>query len=135
MPRQPYLQHMQMLRPFSLWSLALRGLLVVALLAIAPLYESAHAMTMAASTQTAMPDMSAQDMPAGSMPHQMPASHLNHDAACRILCFGWVETAISERREGQMTEIAVVLIPAPASLLDGIEPAPSRHPPKPASFV
>ena len=135
MPRQPYLKHMQVFRPFIFWSLALRGLLVVALLAIAPLYESAHAMTVAASTHAAMPEMPTQDMSAGAGSQQMPASHMNHDAACRILCFGWVETATSERHEGQMTEIAVVLIPAPASLLDGIEPAPSRHPPKSASFV
>ena len=126
---------MQMLRPFFLWSRVLRGLLVVALLAIAPLYESAHAMTVAASADAAMPEMSAQDMSAGPMPHQMPASHMNHDAACRILCFGWIETATSERHEGQMTEIAVVLIPAPGSRLDGIEPDPSRHPPKSARFV
>lgn len=124
-----------MFSPFSFWSFTLRGLLVMALLAIAPLYESAHAMTVAVTTHEAMPDMSAHDMSAGTLPHQMPASHLNHDAACRILCFGWVEAATPQRHEGQMTEIAVVLAPAPASLLDGIEPAPSGHPPKFASFV
>ena len=135
MPRQPYLPHMQLLRPTFFWLLVLRGLPVVALLAIAPLYESAHAMTAAARTHAAMPDISAQDMAAGSTPHQMPASHLNHDAACRILCFSWVEAMKPERDAGQMTEIAVVLTPAQEPLRAGFEPAPSGHSPKPASFV
>ena len=126
---------MRMLRPFSSMSLVLRGLLVLALLAIAPLYESAHAIAAADTTHEVMPAMPAHEMSAGSMAHQMPASHINHDAACRILCFGWVEAIAPERHAGQMTEIAVVLIPAPASLLDGIEPAPSGHPPKSARLV
>ena len=126
---------MQTIRPFSVWSLVLRGLLVVALLAIAPLYESAHAVTVEVSTHEAMPDMSGHDMSAGSMPHQMPASHMNHDAACRVLCFGWVEAMKPERHAGQMTEIAVVLTPAQDPLRVGFEPAPSGHPPKSASFV
>ena len=126
---------MQKLRPFSSLLLVLRGLLVLALLGIAPLYESAHAMTVTGTTHEAMADMSAQDMSAGSMAHQMPASHINHDAACRILCFGWVEAIAPERYAGQMTEIAVVLAPAQDPLRVGFEPAPSRHPPKSASFV
>ena len=124
-----------MVRPFSSVSLVLRGLLVLVLLAIAPVYESAHAMTVAPTTQAAMPGMSAHDMSMGSMLQQMPASHINHAAACRILCFGWVEAVKPARYQGQMTEVAVVLTPAPASLLDGIEPTPTGHPPKPASFV
>lgn len=122
-------------RLVSSLSYVLRGLLVLALLAIAPLYESAHAMTVTASTREAMSDMSVQNMSAGSLAHQMPASHINHDAACRILCFGWVEAIAPERHAGQMTEIAVVLAPAQEPLRVGFEPAPSRHPPKPPSFV
>ena len=129
-----------MLRAFSLVSLGLRGLLVVALLAIAPLYETAHAMGVAAGPGDSMPlraaqDMAGQVMLADAMTHQMAASHSSHDAACRILCFGWVEAVTSARYAGQMTEIAVVLTPAPASLLDGIVPAPSGHPPKRARLV
>jgi hypothetical protein len=135
MPHQHYLQNMKIFRPFYLWSLVLRGLLVVALLAIAPLYESAHAITVAASTQDAMPDMSAHDMSVGSMHHQGPASHINHDAACRILCFGWVEATAPGRHQEQMTEIAVVLTPAQDPLRVGFEPSPSGHPPKLARFV
>lgn len=125
---------MRIFRLSSSLSFVLRGLLVLALLAIAPLYEIAHAMTVA-STHDAMSDMTAHDMTDASMPHQMPASHVNHDAACRILCFGWVEAIAPERHEGQITEIAEVLTPAEAPLLAGFEPAPSRHPPKPASFA
>lgn len=121
-----------MLRPVSSLSYVLRGLLVLALLAIAPLYETAHAMTVTGATHEAMPDMSVQKMSVGPMAHQ---SHFNHDAACRILCFGWVEAFAPERHAGQMTEIAVVLAPAQEPLRVGFEPAPSRHPPKPASFV
>ena len=124
-----------MLRPFSSLSYVLRGLLVLALLAIAPLYESAHAITVADTTHEVMPDMSAHEMSAGSMQHQMPASHINHAAACRILCSGWVEAIAPERHAGQMTEIAVVLTPAQEPLRVGFEPAPSGHPPKSASFV
>ncbi len=124
-----------MLRPVSSLSYVLRGLLVLALLAIAPLYETAHAMTVTGATHEEMPDTSVQEMSAAPMAHQMPASHINHDAACRILCFGWVEAFAPERHAGQMTEIAVVLGPAQEPLRVGFEPAPSRHPPKPPSFV
>lgn len=119
-----------MLRAFSSLSLALRGLLVVAMLAIAPLYESAHAMTVTTTTHAAMPDMAAHDMSAGSMQHQTQAAHSSHDAACRILCFGWVEAVTPERGGSLVPEVAVILTPAAVPLLDGIVPAPSGHPPK-----
>ena len=129
-----------MLRAFSLVSLGLRGLLVVALLAIAPLYETAHAMGVAAGPGDSMPlraaqDMAGQVMLADAMTHQMAAAHSSHDAACRILCFGWVEAVTPERGGSLVPEVAVILTPAAVPLLDGIVPAPSGHPPKSASLV
>ncbi len=128
---------MRNLRALTWLSFALRGLLVMAVLAIAPLYETAHPMTDAAGTMAMMPQMAAHDMTmsAAAQPEQMPASHASLGAACRILCFGWVEAPAIERQEGPVFEIALVLAPSPSALLVGIAPPPNGHPPKSASFV
>lgn len=124
---------------FAQLSLALRGLLVVALLAIAPLYEKAHAIGPPMGTGDAMLHMSrhgmSHDMHFSAMTGQMPASHSHFDEGCRILCYGWVENAQLVRPEGQSSEIAVALAPAHSEMPDGITPPPIRHPPKPASFA
>lgn len=123
---------MQTPHPLSLLRLALHGLLVVALLAIAPLYETAHGVARTADTMSLM---SAHDMSAEPMSNQMPPARGNHDAGCRILCFGWVEAMGPERPEGLASEIALIAFPALIAWRDGIAPAPIGHPPKPLSFV
>lgn len=136
---RPYLSDMQRSVFFAQLSLALRGLLVVALLAIAPLYEKAHAMDAPMGMGEAMVHISSHDMSvdmrSSAMTGQMPASHGHFDAGCRILCYGWVENAHLVRPEGQSSEIAVTLAPAHSEMRDGIMPPPIRHPPKPASFA
>lgn len=139
---------MKALRSLSPLSLALRWLVLAALMAIAPLYETAHGMVRAGGTVVALaadempaPDMPAQDMPAQEMAvghmafGDMPDRQGAQDIGCLILCFGWVETPVAERQDGQTSEIGLVLLPDGASLLDGIAPAPNRHPPKPLRFV
>jgi hypothetical protein len=112
--------------------LALRLLLVVALLAIAPVYERAHAM---AGAVDAASHMAGHDLSAGHGSGRMPSSDGHEDAGCRILCLGWVEAMAPERSPGQVTEITLALAPAAAPLRDGIAPDPFFHPPKSASFV
>ena len=132
---RPYLSDMQRSVLFTHLSLALRGLLVVALLAIAPLYEKAHAMAAPMGTDEAMVHMSRYGIISSAMTGQMPASHSHFDAGCRILCYGWVEAALPVRSEGRSSLIAVTLAPAHSEMRDGIMPAPIRHPPKPVSFA
>ena len=133
-PCGPYFGGMSKLRAASFLSVALRGLLLLTLLAIAPLYETGHVMagpTEAAQTmsQMAAHDVTAADMPAAS------GSHDSHGAKCRLLCFGWVDTATVDRPGGKASEITLTLLPSPADLLEGIAPAPCRHPPRDHSFV
>ncbi len=123
---------MRSLRALTSLSLALRGLILIAVLAIAPLYETAHAMTETAGAMDAMPHMAAHDMSGASMANPVPASHA---AACRILCFGWVETLVPARLEGPVSEIALIPLAPASPLLHGIVPVPNGHPPKRASFV
>ena len=115
-----------------LWSRALRVVLVIALLTIAPLYERAHIMPDMA--QTSMQPM-AHDASTGPMAKHPPAAQGAHDAACRILCFGWVQRALPNRSDGLTTRVILVLTPAVIAVLDGITPAPSDQPPKPTRFV
>lgn len=126
---------MRSLRALTSLSLALRGLILIAVLAIAPLYETAHAMTETAGAMDAMPHMAAHDMSGASMANPVPASHAGHAAACRILCFGWVETLVPARLEGPVSEIALIPLAPASPLLHGIVPVPNGHPPKRASFV
>ena len=125
---------MPTLRAASFLSLTLRGLLMVALLAIAPLYETAHAMAGPTEAAHAMSQMSAHDMTGADMP-MTSGSHDSHGAACRLLCFAWVDTATAGRPVGKFSQVTLALIPATAGHLDGIAPAPGRHPPRPFSFV
>ena len=143
---QPYLPGMEVLRRLSPLSLVLRGLLLVALLSIAPLYKLTYA-----GADGGMAAISAQNMPAPHMPAQgmagqdksgheiaaghSPASHGGLDVGCRILCFGWVEAPVSARQDGQISVINLTLLPAVAARLNGIAPAPNRHPPKPLPVV
>ena len=109
--------------------------LVLALLAIAPLYETAHAMQPMAEMSLKMPDMTALSAGNEPMADGRTVSHQAHDAACRILCFGWVEGSVPVRPEGLTTKLALVLSPTVIALPDSISPAPSDHPPKLARFV
>ena len=118
-----------------LLSLALCMGLVVALLAIAPFYETAHAIPAMADTSATMPGMSSHDAVVGPMSEPIPASHDIHGTACRILCFGWVNVAVPARSDGQAAVMAAVVTPAIVPLFDGITPAPGGHPPKLARFV
>lgn len=122
-------------RPVPVWSHALRLVLVLALLAIAPLYETAHAMQPMAKMSVTMPDMMAHTEGTEPMADGRAASHQAHDAACRILCFGWVVSSVPVRPEGLTTKLALVLTPTVIPLPDSISPAPSDHPPKLARFV
>ena len=123
------------LRSSTFLILVLRGLLVIAVLAIAPLYETEHAMTDAPRTMEMMPHMSAHEMSGGMTMDKVPPSHASHNAACRILCFGWVDSLVLQRPEGPVTGVALILLPAPAALLHGIAPSPNGHPPKQLRFV
>lgn len=118
-----------------LLALALCLGLVVALLAIAPFYATAHAMPAVVAKSATMPGMSAHVAVAGPMAEPIPASHGIHDTACRILCFGWVNVAVPARSDGQAAVMAAVLTPATVPLFDGIAPAPGGHPPKSARIV
>jgi hypothetical protein len=122
-------------RPIPIWSHALRVVLVLALLAIAPLYETAHAMRPMAEMSVTMPDMTAQSAGTQTIADGRTASHQAHDAACRILCFGWVVSLVPVRPEGLTTKLALVLTPTVIALLESISPAPSDHPPKLVRFV
>ena len=133
--RDHYLCGMKDSRPFLIWSHALRVMLVLALLAIAPLYETAHALQPMAEMSVTMPDMTAQSEGTEHMADGRKASHLAHDAACRILCFGWVVGLVPVRPEGLTTKLALVLTPTVIALLGSISPAPSDHPPKLARFI
>ncbi len=128
-------------RPFLIWSHALRVVLVLALLAIAPLYETAHAMPVSATMPVSaamsitMPDMIGQSEGVAPKADGRVASRQAHDAACRILCFGWVVTALPTRPAGLITKAALLLSPAVIALPDSLTPAPGDHPPKPAHFA
>ena len=120
---------------FFLLSLTVRGLLVMALLAIAPLYWTAHVMSSAAGTPQAMLSMAATERATAAMPDRVPAQHFNHDAGCHIPCYGWVEAAPSERGDGPAIGTARKTSPTDTRLVDGLAPVPSGHPPKPLNFV
>ncbi len=122
-------------RPIPIWSHAVRVVLVLALLAIAPLYEAAHAMPTAAAMSATMPDMTAQTGVAEPMADGKGTSHKAHDAACRILCFGWVVSSVPTRPEGLVTKLTLVLTPTVIALPESITSAPNDHPPKRARFV
>ena len=122
-------------RPIPIWSHALRVVLVLALLATAPLYETAHAMQPIAEMSVSMPDMTAQSEGTEPMADGRTASHQAHDVACRMLCFGWVVSSVPVRPEGLTTKSALILTPTVIALLGSISPAPSDHPPKRARFV
>ena len=108
--------------------LALRGVVLVAVLALSPLYLTAHAMP---QTDAAMPEMMAQH--ASPATGNLPTLHGNHDAACRIFCFGWVDAALPARSEdGLNLDAAVAEL---AARQDGIAPVPCGHPPKPPGIV
>ena len=118
-----------------LLALALCLGLVVALLAIAPFYATAQVLPAVADTSATMPGMAAHAAVAGPLSEPVPLSHGSHGAACRILCFGWVNVAVPARSDGQAAAIAAVVTPATVPLFDGIAPAPGGHPPKSARCV
>ena len=101
---------------------------VLALLAIAPMYERGHV----------MPDMGVMHgvaLDGSGQMADMTALHGlakpgAHDAACRILCFGWVELATPAPPQGISTKVALVLTPAAVALPHGITTAPRDPPPK-----
>ena len=86
-------------------------------------------------TSVATVHMSTHDMGTGAMTGQMPASHGHFDTGCRILCYGWVETAQLVRPDGRSSEIVMTLAPALFDLRDGITPQPIGPLPKPTSFA
>lgn len=121
---------MSILRFNRLLSIMLCAVLASALLMIAPFYERQHVMS-GVEGGSAM----AQAMPMHEAMPLQPLSHGSHEAACRILCFGWTEATTPERQEGQAIEIASVFGGDPVPLFEGISPPPNGHPPKPAPFV
>lgn len=109
--------------------------LVLALLAIAPLCETVHAVPAMAAMSATMPDMTAQSEGTAPLADGRVTSHQAHGAACGILCFGWVVNSVPTRPEGLITKVTVALTPAVIGLLDSIIFAPSDHPPKLTRFV
>ena len=115
-------------RPSLIWSHALRVVLVLALLAIAPPYETAHALQPVAAMSVIMPGMTAPSDDPGTRGNGKAASHQVHDAACRILCFGWLVNAVPTRPAGLITKVALLLFPSVMALPDSLTPAPAFLP-------
>lgn len=112
-------------RILCLLSLALRGVVLLAVLALSPLYLTAHKMP---PTDTAMTDKMAQ--PSSHAAGGLPDLPGRHDAACRIFCLGWVNAPNPARGDIRADMVAAVPMPEITPLHDGIAPAPGRHPPK-----
>lgn len=126
---------MQHPHPLARWSHALRVVLVLALLAIAPLYERGHVMPGMGMMHGMAMDDTGMMAGHGTAGHDGPAKSGPHDAACRIMCFGWVELATPARPHGLPVSAVMVIAPAAVALPAGITPSPTPPPPKSVSFV